>query len=303
MGRSDPFLQEFYNERISLKGDTALLGFIQQGKFGLNGDLYDYQLNNWEINTDWKLDKKYDTIISLRCPYFAKDPKKFIEKCFDNLKEGGTVYLDWGYGHHWTGDGFKFKVGWKKDDEQEYAYFDQNFLQSGIWYDEFLDHSEFIKFTKAISKYGYDGDNIKNIIYDETPYILNLEEIGEKYDIDYDILTLWQDAPGPKQKEELMSRILYGPVRVMGPEEANKTRSDGGPLGVRCTRDSAGRDWNMHFTDNGTLVLESSVKLDNFEPDLIKEQISAARKVFLTELDKDVAQMVQCYILLIMREI
>ena len=71
MGKSNQFLEPFYKDIIETKGDIALLGF-QNNKW-FPGDLYDLQLNNWEINSDWNLSKNYDTIISLRCPYFAKN--------------------------------------------------------------------------------------------------------------------------------------------------------------------------------------------------------------------------------------
>ena len=73
MGRSDPIIFQFYRQVIRPKGKVALLGFTDNTLF--DGDLYDLQLNNWDINSDWKLDKKYDTIISLRCPYFSKTLK------------------------------------------------------------------------------------------------------------------------------------------------------------------------------------------------------------------------------------
>ena len=61
MGKSDPYMKEFYDEFVSQKGTTALLGFVNNNWF--YGDLYDLQLGNWEINSDWSLPKKYDTII------------------------------------------------------------------------------------------------------------------------------------------------------------------------------------------------------------------------------------------------
>ena len=296
MGRSDPFLHEFYNSRINHKmtpgGQTALLGFIKQGKFGLNGDLYDYQLNNWEINADWKLDKKYDTIVSLRCPYFAKDPKKFIEKCFDNLNEGGLLCVDWGYGHHWTGDGFKFKVGWEKDGEREYAYFDQNLLHSGIWYDEFLDHPSFVKFTEVLPGYGYASSNIKNIIYDETPCILDLKEIEDEYNIEYDILTLWHDRPSPKQRDEMARRILHAPIK----KEAHKVRSNSRPARFSHNELDVGRA-RTYMAGDGTLIIECEEEVD-----LTDDAKCRARKSILLDLDKDAEQMVQCYVLLMMRK-
>ena len=35
-------------------------------------------MGNWDINTDWELKKKYNTIICTRCAYFAKNPEDFI---------------------------------------------------------------------------------------------------------------------------------------------------------------------------------------------------------------------------------
>ncbi len=92
MGRSDPILKSFYKSYISPKGKTALLGFTNNDFF--EGDLYDKQLDNWNINTDWQLGQTYDTIISLRCPYFARDPEGFIEKCYEHLNPGGLLYVD-----------------------------------------------------------------------------------------------------------------------------------------------------------------------------------------------------------------
>ena len=99
MGRTNPIIYPFYDHFIKPSGSTALLGFTENDLFA--GDLYDLQLNNWDINSNWKFEKKYDTIISLRCPYFAEDPKAFIKKCYENLNEDGKLYVDWGLGDHW----------------------------------------------------------------------------------------------------------------------------------------------------------------------------------------------------------
>jgi len=101
-----------------------------------NGDLYDLSLGNWEINSEWKLPRKYDTIICTRCAYFAKDPDDFIKQCYDNLNENGLLYVDWGLGDHWRFA--EFKVGWVKGGEQEYAFGDDNYLWSMVWDDTFL---------------------------------------------------------------------------------------------------------------------------------------------------------------------
>ena len=99
MGRSNGYLFPFYKKHIIPNGKVALLGFTENNLF--DGDLYDLRLKNWNINSDWKLKTNYDTIISLRCPYFAKNPLEFIKKCHENLSEGGKIYLDWGLGDHW----------------------------------------------------------------------------------------------------------------------------------------------------------------------------------------------------------
>ena len=64
----------FRQERVS--GTTALLGFSECSWVG--GDCYDLSLKNWNINSEWELDKKYDRIISTRCPYFAKTQKTLL---------------------------------------------------------------------------------------------------------------------------------------------------------------------------------------------------------------------------------
>ena len=156
MGRSNDFLFPFYKRHIKPQGDVALLGFTDNTLF--EGDLYDLQLNNWNIKDDWELKKKYDTIISLRCPYFAKDPEKFIKKCYDNLNKGGKLYVDWGLGDHWRFS--KYKLGWVRDGEHEYAYGNDNYLWSFLWDDLFLNDPQFELFNARVAKHGYK-DNIK----------------------------------------------------------------------------------------------------------------------------------------------
>ncbi len=83
MGKSNPIYFPWIQSLIKPKGDVALLGFSDNTYF--NGDLYDLSLNNWNINSDWKLPQKYDTIICTRCAYFAKHPEDFIKRCYNNL--------------------------------------------------------------------------------------------------------------------------------------------------------------------------------------------------------------------------
>tara|TARA_Y100000310_G_scaffold209231_1_gene209819 strand:+ start:2018 stop:2653 length:636 start_codon:yes stop_codon:yes gene_type:complete len=187
MGRSDTILYSPSGLFANVKptGNTALLGFPSNNKF--DGDCYDIQLGNWEINSEWNLRKKYDTIICLRVAYFAKDPEDFIKRCHDHLNEGGKLYVDWGLGDHWRFD--DYKIGWVKDGEQEYAYKEDNFLWSTIWDDSFLKNDQFKKFEEAVKKYDYY--ETKEAIFKEVPKILDLKFVEKYYKIEYKILALW----------------------------------------------------------------------------------------------------------------
>tara|TARA_Y100001938_G_C8045014_1_gene408339 strand:- start:434 stop:1060 length:627 start_codon:yes stop_codon:yes gene_type:complete len=198
MGKSDPHVFDFYSrflpnkkyEKVALLGnqkDNAFTAAIQcQEK-----DFYDLALKNWNINDDdWKISKKYDLVLSTRCPYFAKDPKSFIEKCLDLLNPGGTLFLDWGLGDHWRFE--EYKVGWVKNEEQEFAYADSNFLWSTVWHDSFLNHPHYLAFQENVKKFGYE--NVKDAIRDEVPAILDLSEI-KNVNIQAGLMTLWEDKP------------------------------------------------------------------------------------------------------------
>ena len=189
MGHSNSILFPFYRQYVKPEGEVALLGFTNNDL--LKGDLYDRQLNNWNINSDWKLDKKYDTIISLRCPYFAKKPEDFIERCYNNLNENGKLYVDWGLGDHWRFE--KYKVGWVKDNEQEYAYGDNNYLWSTIWDDSSLEDEQFKLFSNRVKKFDYN--DVKKAIYKETPQTLELKIIKKYFDLSYNMIALWEDRP------------------------------------------------------------------------------------------------------------
>ena len=189
MGRSDPLLRATYSTMFPTKGDIALLGFTNND--WSPGDLYDLRANNWDINSDWKLTKKYDSIISTRCPYFSKNPHDFIKKCHENLKNGGEIFLDWGLGDHWRFE--NYKIGWVKDGEHEYAYDKNNYLWSTVWHDSFLNHPQFKLFQERVKKFGYS--DVRQAIYDEVPVVYDLKHIKEYFNIEYNILTLWVDKP------------------------------------------------------------------------------------------------------------
>ena len=184
MGTSDKFIIPFYKSHIINKAPTALLGSVNNNLF--EGDLYDIRIGNWDINGNWKLKQKYNTIICTRCAYFAKDPKCFMKKCHDNLNDDGRIYVDWGLGDHWRFD--NFKVGWIKNGEHEYAYGNNNFLWSTVWDDDFLSNNQCKLFEEEIKNKGYN--NLKDAILSEVPCVLDYGFIKKYFDVSYDILTI-----------------------------------------------------------------------------------------------------------------
>ena len=189
MGSTDFYIKPWYKEHIEPKGEVALLGFSNNDFF--NGDLYDLSLGNWNINDNWSLNKKYDTIICIRCAYFAKHPKNFISKCMDHLKKSGTLYVDWGLGDHWRFE--NYKIGWIKDGEHEYAYTDDNFLWSTVWSHKFLDDPQFKIFESNVKKFGYN--DVKSSIFKEVPRVLNINTIKNFKKVNFNIISIWEDLP------------------------------------------------------------------------------------------------------------
>tara|TARA_B100000287_G_C20554282_1_gene749760 strand:- start:208 stop:810 length:603 start_codon:yes stop_codon:yes gene_type:complete len=189
MGRTNFILDAVYKDKFPIKGPIALLGF-KDNRIS-SGDLYDLELGNWNINSDWKLPKKYNSIISTRCPYFAKNPKDFIKRCYDNLEDNGEIFLDWGLGDHWRFE--NYKVGWVKDGEHEFAYKNDNFLWSTIFDKSFLKNEHYLLFEERIKKFGYN--NLKEAIYKEVPEVLEFDYIKKYFNVSYELLTVWEDLP------------------------------------------------------------------------------------------------------------
>ena len=204
MGKSDPYVFSAYikllshTKTIEKYEHACYLGFSKHNGFTSQidsnlSDFYDLSLNNWDINkTPWNIQsKKYDLVCCTRCPYFSKDPEGFFNEINRILKPGGDFLVDWGLGDHWRFK--KYKVGWKLDEEHEYAYGDENFLWSTIWHDSFLNHPELLKFQSWIKKFGYD--NVIRAIRQEVPVIYNIENLTNIFDFQVDILTLWEQSP------------------------------------------------------------------------------------------------------------
>ena len=205
MGRSDPIVfKKYFSSIPDIPIDSvAFLGFQSPNVFtnaikAKTKDFYDVSTalgaSYWNINDkDWKIKKeKYDLVVCTRCPYFAKNPERFIDQCKEILKPGGFLLVDWGLGDHWRFD--NYKIGWVKDGEHEYAYSDNNFLWSTVWHDSFSENIDVENFTKNVSKFGYS--DVKSAILKEVPSILSLNYIAKKFDsTTYSIMSLWEDSP------------------------------------------------------------------------------------------------------------
>jgi SAM-dependent methyltransferase len=189
VGKSDSIIFPWYDELIKLQGDVALLGFQNDNRY--KGDLYDRSLGNWDINSEWSLKKKYDTIVCTRCAYFAKDPEDFILRCYQFLNEDGVIFVDWGLGDHWRFE--NYKVGWVKEGEHEYAYGDDNYLWSAVWDDSFLKDDQVKEFQQNILKFGYT--DLKLSIFNEVPSVLSLSFVEKYFDFCVHIKTIWKDSP------------------------------------------------------------------------------------------------------------
>lgn len=195
MGKSNKYLNPIYKKLFPQKYPIALLGFetIPNLFENKNIDLYDLNLNNWDINSNWKLNRKYKSIICTRCLYFCKDPIIFFQKCKEYLLEDGEIFVDFGIGHHWSK--YKnFKVGWVKNGEHEWEYKENNYLWSTIWDNSFLENKQVKLFEERIKKFGYNDLNIA--VRDEIPKILYISDVKELFkNIEVNFLALWEDMP------------------------------------------------------------------------------------------------------------
>lgn len=198
MGKSDKFLMSIYDKLIPNKYPMALLCFQNIPVFlkkrkQSNIDLYDIKLNNFDLNSDWKLKRKYRTIVCTRALFFCKDPELFLKKCKEYLEDDGELLIDYFYGHGWTRFTM-FKVGWVKNGEHEFEYKNDNYLWSGIWDDSFLENEQIQLFQKRIIKHGYN--DIKKAVYDEIPVVIELSTIKNMFsEVKLEFFALYEDMP------------------------------------------------------------------------------------------------------------
>lgn len=179
MGKSDSLIFPEYLKILegTKCNSVAFLGFSSENNFtkSINSPqrhFYDLSLKNWDINSDWSLSQKYDLIISTRCPYFAKNPRLFVNKCIDHTNTNGHILLDWGLGGHWEYS--KYKVGWVRDGEHEWFYQENNYLYSCFWKDEFIENIEVQKFWKAVKNnknFGYQDSDLISVVKREIPQL------------------------------------------------------------------------------------------------------------------------------------
>ncbi len=200
MGKSDPIIfkeyTSFFDSKTSSCDSIAFLGFDQENSFTLGIEaptrhFYDLRLNNWNINDDWSLKQNYDLIVCTRCAYFSEDPSRFIEKCKQHLNTNGHALIDWGLGDHWRFN--KYKVGWLRDGEQEYAYQPKNFLYSCYWNESLRKDSNaklFWNHVLANKDFGYtSADTLDEVVKREVPNLVN-------YDVKkFKTIFLWPESP------------------------------------------------------------------------------------------------------------
>lgn len=195
MGKSDAILFPKYHDMTAGLNpkSVALLGFASENAYTIQlpgrHDLYDRALGNWDINADWKLRDSYDLIVSTRCPYFAKDPDKFFGLCAKYTNTGGAIMLDWGLGDHWRFQ--KYKVGWVRDGEHEFAYADDNRLYSCLWRKSFENNDTVKRYRDLIAgRYGYPIDvDLTQVVIDEVPSVVDYHFDEIRFEC------LWPEAP------------------------------------------------------------------------------------------------------------
>lgn len=199
MGKSDDLIFPEYSKILSglpRPKSVAFLGSKEDSRFTstITADtrhFYDLQLGNWNINSDWKLTQKYDLIVCTRCAYFSKNPDLFIEKCKNYLTFEGHALVDWGLGDHWRFP--KYKVGWLRDGEHEFAYDKKNYLHSCYWSDDLEFHPEVVNFWNQVksNSFGYSSNiqTLSSVVRQEIPALVvyKCKKTAIKW--------LWKDRP------------------------------------------------------------------------------------------------------------
>lgn len=208
MGKSDPILFPWYLDRLqrghgSLSFDAVcFLGFPRDNDFSKQivsssaRDFFDLSVSNWNINSSsWNIEKnKYDLIVCTRCAYFAEDPKSFITRCLELLKEDGILFVDWGMGDHWRFP--QHRIGWIYDDTHEFMEVNgqRSHLHSCFWEPYFENHPTVIEFFEAIKRKNssYRNSRLSQIVDIEFSAVANAQDHRLA---DWDFMFLWPDSP------------------------------------------------------------------------------------------------------------
>ena len=208
MGKNNAIVFPIQKEFTNLKGKVAFLGFDYKPiHFNTNNyDCYDIQLENFDINSDWKLNNNYDTIICYRTLLFCTENKYFFKKCFDFLNENGELYIDYSYG---SVNEAMFKktgqiLGWIKNNIQQYCTYKNingkeiiSLCITSYWNDDFLNDSNFINFYNELQKVGYNN-RIKENIINEVPILIGDDYFKKYFTKEKIKIHHWMDGIKPK---------------------------------------------------------------------------------------------------------
>ncbi|MEK8023205.1 MAG: methyltransferase domain-containing protein [Candidatus Hydrogenedentota bacterium] len=111
-------------------------------RYGVEGELFDVQLGNWDINGDPWPRGKFDVIFCFRTACFAKDPARLLHSFHEILNDAGRLFIDWSLGSiHFPRDGDDWTFGWEFRGRRCYGDYGgtRHFLHSNFWDDTILD--------------------------------------------------------------------------------------------------------------------------------------------------------------------
>ena len=158
---------------------------------------HEFKLSNGDLTSIYNsrtfcLYEDIDKIISQGLAKGGSLENAIVVKDNKILNDNGHLLVDWGLGDHWRFE--EYKVGWVKNEEQEYCYGEDNFLWSTVWHESFLNHSECQKFSEWIKKKKYD--DLEKAINDEVPSILSPEKLSGLFkSVMIDMVSLWEESP------------------------------------------------------------------------------------------------------------
>jgi len=196
VGKSDSFVFPWYRRNVKVPAGSRVL-FLGQthhnaftAALEAESEFRDIELGNWDINGDLQSDSKYDAVVCTRCAYFSESPQRFVDQCMRVLRDGGSLYADWGLGDHWRFP--RFRVGWMSNGEREYAQYggERQYLHSAAWKDSLENHPAVLDFKQNIRRHGYEERLLRPVIQEEVDSVLEIPPNAE-----VSCLSLWPDSP------------------------------------------------------------------------------------------------------------